>query len=75
MDQLHMTPSWRKPFGILLMFVLIGLWAIAAITLIESVSWLDNPIGYGVAGLAWIWILPMRRLMIWMETGRWSAQG
>ncbi|MBU0774289.1 MAG: DUF2842 domain-containing protein, partial [Alphaproteobacteria bacterium] len=38
----------------------IGGWHIAVQTVI-----------YCIAGI--IWIAPMRPLMIWMETGRWSA--
>ncbi len=68
-----MKPSWRKPFGILLMLTLIGLWAVAVIELADRVPLLDTPLTYIVAGIVWIWILPMRRLMIWMETGRWLA--
>jgi hypothetical protein len=26
---------------------------------------------YVVAGIAWIWILPLRRILTWSETGRW----
>lgn len=65
-----MTPSWRKPFGILVMLGMIGLWAVATIELAERVSWLDTPVTYIVAGIAWIWVLPMRALLKWMETGR-----
>ncbi len=67
-------PSWRKPAGILLILVLIGAWAV----LIASAS---GPIGrlppvvqaivYPVAGIIWIWILPLKRLLRWMEIGRW----
>ncbi len=66
-----MTPSWRKPVGILVMLSLIAAWAVASISLIERVALFDNMLGYVVAGIVWIWVLPMRRLMYWMETGRW----
>jgi hypothetical protein len=26
---------------------------------------------YVFLGLIWIWVLPLRRLLSWMETGRW----
>jgi len=68
-------PSWRKPVGMLLIIGLIIAWAV----LIASAS---GPIGrlphllqalvYAVAGIVWIWILPLRRLLHWMELGRWS---
>ena len=24
-----------------------------------------------VLGIIWIWVLPLKRLLAWMETGRW----
>ena len=68
------TPTWRIPVGILLLFAsliiygtviaryapdLIGGWAVWAQTIV-----------YVVLGL--IWLLPLKRFLIWMETGRWS---
>lgn len=68
-----MKPTWRKPFGILALFVAVLLYAFVA-------SWLIAPIGrwpvivqaaiYLVLGL--VWLLPLRRFLIWMETGRWG---
>ena len=67
-------PSWRKPVGMFAILTLIALWAV----LVGSLS---RPIGhlpmilqvpvYLFLGLVWIWILPLRRLLAWMETGRW----
>ena len=69
------TPTWRIPVGILALFIvliaygiviaryapdMIGEWPVWAQTLI-----------YIVLGL--IWLLPLKRFLIWMETGRWSA--
>ncbi len=69
-------PTWRIPVGILLLVVgliayglvvaryvpeLVGAWPVMVQTLI-----------YLVLGL--IWLLPLRRFLIWMETGRWSAR-
>ncbi|WP_313805632.1 DUF2842 domain-containing protein [Sphingobium sp.] len=67
-------PSWRKPAGMFIILGLIALWAV----LIGSLSGLIGrlpmivqvPI-YLFLGLIWIWILPLRRLLAWMETGRW----
>ena len=68
------TPTLRIPFGILLLFValiaygivvaryapdLIGGWPVWAQTIV-----------YIVLGL--IWLLPLKRFLIWMETGRWG---
>ena len=65
------SPSWRKPAGALLILALIALWAALAVTLI---GWAELPsplaeLGYAVAGFAWLWLFPMRRLLAWMEGG------
>ena len=69
------TPTWRIPVGILGLFAalivygvviaryapdMIGDWPIWAQTIV-----------YVVLGL--IWLLPLKRFLIWMETGRWNA--
>ena len=66
-----MNPSWRKPFGMLLILLLILVWA--AIVLMAS-PWIEQlhalaqaPV-YLVAGI--IWILPLKPLLRWMELGR-----
>lgn len=73
-----MTPSWRKPAGALLILALIGLWVV----LIASVSgivgqwhWLLQLGFYLVTGVVWIWLLPMRRLLAWMEAAREDIDG
>jgi predicted membrane channel-forming protein YqfA (hemolysin III family) len=68
-------PSWRKPAGALLILVLIALWAagvLLASPWIERLPALAQLPVYVVLGLAWIWVLPLRRLLAWMETGRWG---
>lgn len=67
-------PSWRKPAGMLLILLLIAIWC----ALVASLSpWIGQLPGlaqlpiYGLSGIVWIWILPLRRLLIWMETGKW----
>ena len=66
-------PSWRKPVGIFAILALIALWA----ALIASFSgeigrWpvLAQAIFYIVAGVAWI--LPLKPLLRWMETGKFK---
>lgn len=66
-------PTWRKPFGILAL--VLGLFGYALI-----VAGLAGPIGkmpvlaqtlvYVILGT--VWLLPLRRFLIWMETGRWG---
>lgn len=70
-----MTPSWRKPIGMLAMLAMIALWCIVAASLSGAVgAWhpLAQALFYTVAGVAWIWVLPMRRMLAWMETGKWG---
>ncbi len=68
-----MRPTWRKPAGILALLIALALYA-------GLVGWLAGPIGrlpvlvqtlaYVVFGT--VWLLPLRRFLIWMETGRWG---
>jgi hypothetical protein len=68
-----MTPSWRKPVGMLLILALIMAWVIAVASLSRTVgNWpILVQLGfYLVTGIVWLWILPMRRILIWMEAGK-----
>ena len=66
-------PTWRIPVGILALLLALAVYALA----IEALSpWIgalpalaQAPI-YLVLGVAWL--LPLRRYLIWMETGRWN---
>ena len=66
-----MRPTWRKPFGMLVLLVLIMVWAVAAARAIEHYPALNHPVVYIVTGIIWIWIFPMKALLHWMETGNW----
>lgn len=67
-----MKPSWRKPAGIAIILAIIIVWSI----IVASAS---GPIGtlpalgqapiYLAAGI--VWILPLKPLLLWMETGKW----
>ncbi|MGI8932200.1 MAG: DUF2842 domain-containing protein [Sphingomicrobium sp.] len=64
-------PSWRKPAGVFAIFVLIILWAVLVVSFSAQVgSWpvLAQGLFYLVAGIAWI--LPLKPVLRWMETGR-----
>ena len=66
-------PSWRKPAGIFAILALIALWAWLVASLSETVGrWpvLLQAIFYLVAGI--VWILPLKPLLRWMETGRFG---
>jgi len=63
-------PSWRKPAGIFAILALITIWAVAIVSLSTVVGrWpvLLQAIFYLVSGIAWI--LPLKPLLRWMETG------
>ena len=66
-------PTLRIPLGVLALFAALVLYAL-------GVAWASQWIGllpvwaqtivYLVLGL--VWLLPLRRFLIWMETGRWG---
>ena len=67
-------PSWRKPTGIFAILGLIAVWAVLIASLSAVVGhWpvLAQAIFYLVTGVAWI--LPLKPLLRWMETGRWRS--
>ena len=67
-------PSWRKPVGMLTILALITAWAVLVGSLsgpIGSLPMLVQVILYVFLGVIWIWILPLRQLLAWMETGHW----
>ncbi|MDQ3074466.1 MAG: DUF2842 domain-containing protein [Pseudomonadota bacterium] len=66
-----MEPSWRKPVGVFAILVLIAIWVVAVASLAGSVGqWpvLVQGLFYLVAGIAWI--LPLKPVLQWIETGR-----
>ena len=65
-------PSWRKPAGILLILLLIGVWAWLAVTvadLFPRMPWPLRALFFVTAGI--VWILPLKPLLRWMELGKW----
>lgn len=66
-------PTLRIPLGILGLFVALLAYGIAVATIMPPLigGWpaLAQTLVYLVLGL--IWLLPLRRFLIWMETGRW----
>lgn len=67
-----MTPSLRRPLGILALLVGLLAYALLAVWLLEPVARL-NPLLQApiwlVVGIAWV--VPVRPLLVWIETGRW----
>ena len=67
-------PTWRIPFGVLSLFIGLMVYGLLIARFIAPLigGWhalLQTPV-YLLLGV--IWLLPLRRFMIWMETGRWS---
>ncbi len=70
---MRQQPTLRSPFGILLLLLGLAVYAL-------GVAWASQWIGewpmpvqavvYLVLGVAWL--LPLKRFLIWMETGRWG---
>ena len=68
-----MKPTWRKPVGILALLLAVLVYAVLVAALVEPIGgWpvLVQTAIYAVLGT--VWLLPLRRYLIWMETGRWS---
>jgi predicted membrane channel-forming protein YqfA (hemolysin III family) len=64
-------PSWRKPVGIALIFLLIVGWAAlvaSAAEVIETWPVLVQALFYLIMGIAWI--IPLKPLIRWIETGQ-----
>jgi len=69
---MRLEPSWRQPVGIFLILALIAGWAVVVVSLsplLEGAPRWFHAIYYFVAGVAWI--LPLKPLLRWMETGKW----
>jgi predicted membrane channel-forming protein YqfA (hemolysin III family) len=65
-------PSWRKPAGIFLILLLIASWAWLVTTVAELLPGMPTPLRvlfFVAAGI--VWILPLKPLLRWMETGEW----
>ena len=68
------TPTWRIPFGIISLFIALIIYGVViaryAPEIIGSWSGAAQTVVYLILGL--IWLLPLKRFLIWMETGSWS---
>ncbi len=69
-----MEPSWRKPFGIFVMLALIIIVAVLASALspaIAKLHWTLQAAAYIILGISWI--IPLKPLLRWMETGKFRG--
>jgi len=71
---MRVEPSWRQLFGIFLILALIAGWAMLVVRGAELIAGAPRwalAFYYIAAGL--VWILPLKPLLRWMETGKWRA--
>ena len=68
---MRLEPSWRQPAGVALILLLIAGWAVLVASVAPLIAgaprWVHF-IYYLVAGI--VWILPLKPLLRWMETGK-----
>lgn len=68
-----MTPSLRRPLGILALFIGILAYCLFVVWLFEPVAslhpLLQLPV-WLVLGIGWVF--PVKPLIIWIETGKWK---
>ena len=67
-------PTWRIPAGVLGLVVGLLVYSVVVTHYVSGwvAGWpalLQMPV-YVVLGV--VWLLPLRRFLIWMETGRWG---
>ncbi len=67
-------PTWRIPIGLLTLLAALGVYGLLIARYVAPLidGWhalIQTPV-YIVLGV--IWLLPLRRFLIWMETGRWG---
>ncbi len=67
-------PTWRIPAGILFMLAILTAYGLIIARYMPGLigAWptLAQALVYLVLGV--IWLLPLKRFLIWMETGRWG---
>lgn len=65
-------PTWRKPVGMIGLMLYLTIYALAVTGLADWLGtlpqWLMIP-AYVALGFAWL--LPLKPLFLWMNTGRW----
>lgn len=67
-------PTWRIPVGVIGLCLALGVYALLVARLVAPLiaNWhalAQTPV-YILLGV--VWLLPLRRFLIWMETGRWG---
>jgi hypothetical protein len=66
-------PTWRKPAGMFAILAIITVWGLIVSHFSATIgTWpfAVQMVTYAIAGI--VWILPLKPLLQWMETGRWT---
>jgi len=69
-----MEPSWRKPAGVIGLLFYLAIYAGIVASFGGALARLPTllmVLAYMALGTAWV--LPLRPLFIWMNTGHWTA--
>ncbi|MBC2668176.1 DUF2842 domain-containing protein [Novosphingobium piscinae] len=71
---MRQEPTWRIPVGILALVVALVAYGLIIARYVPGLvgQWsalLQTPV-YLILGV--VWIMPLRRFLTWMETGRWG---
>ena len=68
------TPTWRIPIGLIGLLIALTIYCVLiAVYLADILStwpWWGQTIVYVFLGV--VWLLPLGRFLIWMETGKWG---
>lgn len=71
------TPTWRIPIGIIGLFLALIVYGVLIAVYLADIlvtwpGWAQTVV-YVFLGV--VWLLPLGRFLIWMETGSWSHPG
>ena len=71
---MRQEPTWRIPVGVLGLVLAVAIYGLLIARYLPALigGWpalAQTPV-YLVLGI--VWIMPLRRFLIWMETGRWG---
>ena len=73
---MRQEPTWRIPAGVVALMVLLAVYGILVARflapLIGNWSALAQLPIYILVGVAWLWLMPVKRFLKWMETGNWG---
>ena len=69
-------PTWRIPVGVLALMAVLAAYGLLIAHILAPLiagwpAFAQLPV-YVVLGVVWLWLLPVKRLLKWMDTGRWS---